>query len=37
MKSDSDTVRKAMAWGVIAAVAIVFHNIVITIYQTLSL
>lgn len=37
MEPDSDTIRKAMAWGVIAAVAIVFHNIVITIYQSLPL
>lgn len=37
MEPNPDTIRKAMAWGIITATAIVIHNIVITIYQTLSL
>lgn len=37
MEPNLDTIRKAMAWGVIIATAIVLHNIVINIYQSLPL
>ena len=34
MEPNLDTNRKAMAWGVITATAIVLHYIVINIYQS---
>lgn len=37
MEPNLDTIRKAIAWGIITATVIVLHNIVINIYQSLPL
>lgn len=37
MEPNSDTIRKAIAWGIITATVIALHNIFINIYQSLPL